>query len=61
MSEKCLEVNESLKLILERRSITFFDKTKEVDDELLIKMIELSFISAIKLQSSTLGSNNSKK
>lgn len=42
MSEKCLEVNESLKLILERRSITFFDKTKEVDDELLIKMIELA-------------------
>jgi putative NAD(P)H nitroreductase len=42
MSEKCLEVNESLKLILERRSITFFDKTKEVDDELLIKIIELA-------------------
>ena len=42
MSEKSLEVNEGLKLILERRSITFFDKTKEVDDELLIKIIELA-------------------
>jgi len=42
MSEKSLEVNESLKVILKRRSITFFDKTKEVDDELLIKIIELA-------------------
>ncbi len=42
MSEKSLEVNESLKIILERRSITFFDKTKEVDDELLIKIVELA-------------------
>ncbi len=42
MTEKCLEINENLKIILERRSITFFDKTKEIEDELLIKIVELA-------------------
>ncbi|MGC8815110.1 MAG: nitroreductase family protein [bacterium] len=35
-------MNENLKIILERRSISFFDKTKEIEDELLIKIIELA-------------------
>lgn len=42
MVDKSLEINENLKIILERRSITFFDKTKEIEDELLIKIIELA-------------------
>lgn len=42
MTEKCLEINENLKIILERRSITFFDKTKEIEDELLTKIVELA-------------------
>ncbi len=42
MKEKSLGINENLKIILQRRSITFFDKTKEIEDELLIKIIELA-------------------
>lgn len=42
MTEKCLEINENLKTILERRSINFFDRTKEIEDALLIKIVELA-------------------
>ncbi len=42
MKEKSLGINENLKTILQRRSITFFDKTKEIEDDLLIKIIELA-------------------
>jgi nitroreductase len=34
--------NELLKVILERRSITFFDPTKEVDDETLKKILDIA-------------------
>lgn len=39
---RCSELNESLRMILERRSITFFDSSKEIEDDLLIKVIELA-------------------